>query len=131
MSTAAHSICFFSTVLVPTRISTRILVTAPELTDSSTPNSQVIEAFSLCMFLALHLLSNSPRVVPLALNNRAPAPSSSQDPVSLRSQPRNDSNTVSVLVSLMHLLQVHYRFFIRGARVMSITGHSRPPGGLG
>ena len=35
----------------------------------------------------------------------APAPSSSQDPVSLRSRSRNDSNTVSVLVSLMHLLQ--------------------------
>ena len=35
----------------------------------------------------------------------APAPSSSLDPVSLRSRSRNDSNTVSVLVSLMHLLQ--------------------------
>ena len=31
----------------------------------------------------------------------------------------------------MHLLQVHYRFFIRGARVTRITGHSRPPGGVG
>ena len=35
----------------------------------------------------------------------APAPSSSQDLVSVRSRSRNDSNTVSVLVSLMHLLQ--------------------------
>ena len=50
--------------------------------------------------------------------------------MSLRSRPRNDSNTVSVLVSLMHLLQVHYRFFIRGAQVTSITGRSRP-GGVG
>ena len=31
----------------------------------------------------------------------------------------------------MHLLQVHYRFFIRGARVTRITRRSRPPGGVG
>ena len=31
----------------------------------------------------------------------------------------------------MHLLQVHYRFFTRGARVTRITGRSRPPGGVG
>ena len=31
----------------------------------------------------------------------------------------------------MHLLQVHYRFFIRGVRVTRITGRSRPPGGVG
>ena len=79
----------------------------------------------------LHLLSNSPEWSPLLLTTGAPAPSSSQDPVSLRSWSRNDSNTVSVLVSLMHLLQVHYRFFIRGARVTHITGCSRPPGGVG
>ena len=52
-------------------------------------------------------------------------------PASLRSQSRNDSYTVSVLVSLMHLLQVHYRFFIHGARVTRITGRSRPPGEVG
>ena len=52
-------------------------------------------------------------------------------PASLRSQSRNDSYTVSVLVSLMHLLQVHYRFFIHGARVTRITGCSRPPGEVG
>ena len=52
-------------------------------------------------------------------------------PASLRSQSRNDSYTVSVLVSLMHLLQVRYRFFIHGARVARITGHSRPPGEVG
>ena len=31
----------------------------------------------------------------------------------------------------MHLLQVHYRFFIHGAQVTRITGRSRPPGGVG
>ena len=52
-------------------------------------------------------------------------------PASLRSQSRNDSYTISVLVSLMHLLQVRYRFFIHGARVACITGRSRPPGEVG
>ena len=52
-------------------------------------------------------------------------------PASLRSQSRNDSYTVSVLVSLMHLLQVRYRFFIHRARVARITGCSRPPGEVG
>ena len=52
-------------------------------------------------------------------------------PASLRSQSRNDSYTVSVLVSLMHLLQVRYRFFIHGAPVTRITGRSRPPGEVG
>ena len=79
----------------------------------------------------LHLLSNSPEWSPLLGTTGAPAPGSSQDPVSLRSRSRNDSNTVSVLVSLMHLLQVRYRFFIHGARIAHITGHSRPPGGVG
>ena len=79
----------------------------------------------------LHLLSNSPEWSPLLGSRGAPAPGSSQDPVSLRSRSRNDSNTVSVLVSLMHLLQVRYRFFIHGARITHITGRSRPPGGVG
>ena len=79
----------------------------------------------------LHLLSNSPEWSPLLGSTGALAPGSSRDPVSLRSRSRNDSNTVSVLVSLMHLLQVHYRFFIHGARVARITGRSRPPGGVG
>ena len=68
---------------------------------------------------------------PLHGTRGAPAPGSSQDLVSLRSRSQNDSNTVSVLVSLMHLLQVRYRFFIRGAQVARITGRSRPPGGVG
>ena len=79
----------------------------------------------------LHLLSNSPEWSPLLGTTGAPAPGSSRDPVSLRSRSRNDSNTVPVLVSLMHLLQVRYRFFIHGARVARITGRSRPPGGVG
>ena len=84
----------------------------------------------VCVFV-LHLLSNSPEWSPLLGTTGAPAPGSSRDPVSLRSRSRNDSNTVPVLVSLMHLLQVRYRFFIHGARVASITGRSRPPGGVG
>ena len=70
-------------------------------------------------------------VPPLQGTSGAPAPGSSQDPVSLRSRSRNDSNTVPVLVSLMHLLQVRYRFFIHCARVARITGCSRPPGRVG
>ena len=54
----------------------------------------------------LHLLSlTSPEWSPLLGTTGAPAPSSSQDPVSLRSRSRYDSNTVSMLVSLMPLLQ--------------------------
>ena len=71
------------------------------------------------------------RVVPLAWNKRGTGSRLVTRPASLRSQSRNDSYTVSVLVSLMHLLQVCYRFFIHGARVAHITGHSRPPGKVG
>ena len=71
------------------------------------------------------------RVVPLARNNRGTGSRLVTRPVSLRSQSRNDSHTVSVLVSLMHLLQVRYRFFVHSARVARITGRSRPPGGVG
>ena len=52
-------------------------------------------------------------------------------PVYLRSQFRNNTNTVSTLVLLIHLLRVHYRFFVHGTRVSHITGHSRPPGEVG
>ena len=59
------------------------------------------------------------RVVPpvqLATSG-APAPGSSQDPVSLRSRSRNDSNTVPVSVSIIHLfkstLQVLYIYIRR------------------
>ena len=54
----------------------------------------------------LHLLSLTlPSGPPLLRTAGAPAPSSSQDPVSLRSWSRYDLNTVSMLVSLMPLLQ--------------------------
>ena len=71
------------------------------------------------------------RVVPLAWNKRGTGSRLVTGPVSLRSRSRNDSNTVSVLVSLIHLLQVRYRFFIHSTRVACITGRSRPPGGVG
>ena len=79
----------------------------------------------------LHLLSNSPEWSPLLGTTGAPAPGLSRDLVSLRSRSQNDLNTVPVLVSLMHLLQVRYRFFIHGTWVACITGHSRPPGRVG
>ena len=78
--------------------------------------------------------SNSPEwFPPVQGTSGAPAPGSSQDPVSLRSRSRNDSNTVPVLVSMIHLLiiRVHYRFLIQGAWVACISGCSRPPGGVG
>ena len=83
------------------------------------------------MFLFCTFYQTLPSGPPSQSTSGAPAPGSSQDPVSLRSRSRNDSNTVPVLVSLMHLLQVHYRFFIHGARVACISGRSRPPGGVG
>ena len=83
------------------------------------------------MFLFCTFYQTLPSGPPLQSTSRALAPSSSLDPVSLRSRSRNDSNTVSVLVSLMHLLQVHYRFFITRRSGNRITGRSRPPGGVG
>ena len=68
---------------------------------------------------------------PPCWNNRGTGSKLVTRPASLRSQSRNDSYTVSVLVSLMHLLQVRYRFCIHGARVTRITGRSRPPGEVG
>ena len=56
-------------------------------------------------------------VPPVQQYKRAPAPGSSQDPVSLRSRLRNDSNTVPVSVSILHLfkstLQVLYIYIRR------------------
>ena len=70
---------------------------------------------------------------PVQGTSGAPAPGSSRDPVSLRSRLRNDSNTVPVLVSIIHLLiiRVHYKFLIHSAWVACISGCSRPPGGVG
>ena len=69
---------------------------------------------------------NSPEwFPPVQGTSGAPAPGSSRDPVSLRSRSRNDSNTVPVLVSIIHLLRVHYKFFIHGAWVACISGRSQ------
>ena len=52
-------------------------------------------------------------------------------PAYLRSQFRNNTNTVSTLVLLVHLLQIHYRFVVHGTWVSHITWCSRPPGEVG
>ena len=69
------------------------------------------------------------RVVPHGMKGTGPG--FVTRPVYLRSQLRNNTNTVSVLVLLIHLLQVHYRFFVHGTRVSHITGRSRPPDEVG
>ena len=61
-----------------------------------------VEAFSLCMFLIFS--PNSLRVVPHGMKGTGPR--FVTRPVYLRSQFRNNMNTVSTLVPLIHLLQV-------------------------
>ena len=68
------------------------------VTDSSTPNLSGHRGLLVVYVFVLHLLSNFPEWSPLLRTTGALAPSSSQDPVSLRSRSQNDSNTVSVLV---------------------------------
>ena len=69
---------------------------------------------SVCTFFLKTLPSGSPLCNG---TSGAPAPGSSQDPVSLRSRSRNDSNTVPVSVSIIHLfkstLQVLYMYIRR------------------
>ena len=84
-----------------------------------------IEAFSLCMFLLLPNL----REVPHGM--KGPGPGFVMRPVYLRSQFRNNTNTVSTLDLLTHLLQVRYRFFVHGTWASHITGRSRPLGEVG
>ena len=60
-----------------------------------------VEAFSLCMFLSSH---QTLRVVPHG--TKGTGPRFVTRPVYLRSQFRNNTNTVSALVPLIHLLQV-------------------------
>ena len=80
--------------------------TSIKLTDCSRPSSQVIEAFSLCMFfICLHLLSNSPEWSPFTRYYRGTGSRLVTRPGVFEIRSRNDSNTVPVLVSLMHLLQ--------------------------
>ena len=103
VSTAAHSMYFpkFQFQLG----SPLILVTAPELTASFTPTSKVswmVEAFSLCMFLLLPTLREVPH------GTKGTGPKFVMRPVYSRSQLRNNTNTVSVLVLLMHLFHTLY-----------------------
>ena len=98
-----------------------ILVTAPELTASFTPTSKVlwkVEAFSLCMFLLLPTL----REVPHGM--KGTGPKFVTRPVYSRSQLRNNTNTVSVLVLLMHLFHTLYTRYagIAHHRVLQTSG---------
>ena len=75
------------------------------LTASFTPTSKVswkVEAFLLCMFLLLPTL----REVPHGM--KGTGPKFVTRPVYSRSQLRNNTNTVSVLVLLMHLFHTLY-----------------------
>ena len=98
---AAHSMCFSKSQFQLG--SPLILVTAPEFVGSSYSYFQTswnIEAFSLCAFTSTKISEWSP------MEQRAPAQSSVTRPVYLRSQLRNNTNTVFTLVLLIHLLQV-------------------------
>ena len=105
VSTAAHSMYFPSLFQLGSPL---ILVTAPEFVSSYCPffsptanaESWAVEAFSLCIFLLLPNL----RMVPHG--TKGTGPKFVTRPVYLRSQFRNNTNTVSSLVLLIHLLQV-------------------------
>ena len=76
---------------------------APELTGFSYSYFRMswnIEAFSLCMFLTSIKLSEFPHGM------KGTGPKFVTRPVYLRSQLRNNTNTVSTLVLLIHLLNV-------------------------
>ena len=76
-----------------------------DLTASFTPTSKVswkVEAFSLCMFLLLPTLREVPH------GTKGTGPKFVTRPVYSRSQLRNNTNTVSVLVLLMHLFHTLY-----------------------
>ena len=62
------------------------------------------------------------------MERRAPAQSSSRDQCTPGPSSRNNTNTIAVLVLLMHLFHTLYT---HGSQVSHITGHSRPPGGVG
>ena len=65
-----------------------------------TATSWAVEAFSLCMFLLLPTLREVPH------GTKGTGPRFVTRPVCLRSQLRNNTNTVSVLVLLIRLLHV-------------------------
>ena len=65
------------------------------------------------------------------MERRAPAQSLSLRPVCLRSQLRNNTNTVSTLVLLIRLLHVLGGYTGTQGGVALVTGRSRPPGEVG
>ena len=105
VSTAAHSMYFPSLFQLGSPL---ILVTAPEFVSGYCPffsptanaESWAVEAFSLCIFLLLPNLREVPH------GTKGTGPKFVTRPVYLRSQFRNNTNTVSSLVLLIHLLQV-------------------------
>ena len=64
-----------------------------------------VEAFSLCMFLLLPTLREVPH------GTKGTGPKFVTRPVYSRSQLRNNTNTVSVLVLLMHLFHTLYTWY--------------------
>ena len=118
MSIAAHSMYFPESQFQLG--SPLILVTAPELTGFSYSYFRMswnIEAFSLCFYFYQNL-----RVVPHG--TKGTGPESVTRPVYLRSQLRNNTNTVSTLVLLIHLLHVLCTWYagIAHHRVLQTSG---------
>ena len=70
-------------------------------TPTANAESWAVEAFSLCMFLSSY---QTLRVVPHG--TKGTSPRFVTRPAYLRSQFRNNTNTVSILVPLIHLLRV-------------------------
>ena len=72
----------------------------PFFSPTANAESWAVEAFSLCIFLLLPNLQEVPH------GTKGTGPKFVTRPVYLRSQFRNNTNTVSSLVLLVHLLQV-------------------------
>ena len=72
----------------------------PFFSPTANAESWAVEAFSLCIFLLLPNLREVPH------GTKGTGPKFVLRPVYLRSQFRNNTNTVSSLVLLIHLLQV-------------------------
>ena len=133
VSTAAHSMYFPSFFQLGSPL---ILVTAPEFVSSfitllfpySYCQRRVLGSKSLLVVYVFNFYQTL-RVVPHG--TKGTGPGFVTRPAYLRSQFRNNTNTVSTLVLLVHLLQIHYRFFVHGTWVSHITGCSRPPGEVG
>ena len=94
----------------------------PFFSPTANAESWAVEAFSLCIFLLLPNLREVPH------GTKGTGPKFVTRPVYLRSQFRNNTNTVSTLVPLRY---IYYRFSVHGTRVSHITGRSRPLGEVG